>query len=740
MPGDNIWFIAYVIDPMTGLLNPYTRNLYIELYNEKGKLIGHKILWVNKGIAGNMMKIDLAESPGKYVFRAYTNWMKNFYPAEEFDRPLEIIGKSQDKPVKTELKYDVQFFAESGTLLAGTFNKIAIKALNSNGGPSALQGIIMDQKNDSIALFNLNKMGTGEIILSPEKNSIYRAKVILPDGKEEIVNLPPVESKGVIASLNTYQNNKIIIEIKSNPETVGKEKFLYAMMHNNGNVFQIFNIRLTSEKTSLAFSLDRSKAGNGVNYLTVFNEDFRPVCERLFYNSNKDIKGRLTFKTYRTNDTVQFELKIPEDSLKHQFSNLSISVLPKGTASNHFGNSLMAEVLIKSGIKGILENSNYYLEKFDPEHLIAVDLLMLTQGWRKYNWDKITNNGNNNLESELPFTFERGFCIEGKVKSWLNGKEARSGNVSIFSPVNKVFTVGKVDSTGSYSFPNLFLLDSSRVIVSAASSKGKGWNRTISALVNPSYSPDSIIKIKQYDPGLEISEEKSETPLKLLPGVVRLPEFVITAERKKPFENNIYSSLMDKTVEITKDKLHYNDLESFFRFEFNINLERTPDGSYTVNMGRAGTNSQPKLIIDEMEVSDWSVLSSYTINEIEAVSVNKMGNAMLGDGGGIIIKTRAVPLFDGEATSTNLKNFLVKGYAPAVQYYTPKYLQSPETENYQKYASIFWKPDIVIDSTGITSLKFFVPKEISDLNVRIEGISDKGTVYLEDREISIDNQ
>ena len=110
---------------------------------------------------------------------------------------------------------------------------------------------------------------------------------------------------------------------------------------------------------------------------------------------------------------------------------------------------------------------------------------------------------------------------------------------------------------------------------------------------------------------------------------------------------------------------------------------------------------------------------------------------MLGGGGGIIIKTRTVPLYSGDSTSTNLKTLLIKGYSPAVQYYTPKYLQTPETETYRKYASIYWKPDIAIDSTGVSSFKFTVPKQINKLNVRMEGISDDGTVYLEEKTIAV---
>ncbi len=738
LPGDDIWFTAYVTDPMKGTLNSYTHNLYVELYNEKGKLIGHKILAVNNGTANSMMKIDNQESPGKYVFRAYTNWMKNFYTPEEFDQPLEIVGKSRET-AKGDLTYDVQFFPESGTLLAGTFNKVAVKALDPNGKPAALKGIILDEKNDSVTSFNLDKMGMGQVIIEPEKNSVYKSKVTMPDGKEEVLNLPPVETKGVIATINAFHNKKIVVEVKSNPESIEKERILQILVHANGNVFQVFSARLTSEKPSITFSFDRKNAGNGVNYLTVFDEGFQPVCERLFYNNIKNIKGNIDIKALAVEDSVQFNLKIQSDSVKHHASSLSISVLPEETASNHFTNSLLANALLKSGIRGKIENPQYYIEKQDAEHLIALDLLMLTQGWRKYEWEKLAaqkDTSKISFDREFPNVFEKGFTIEGKVKSWLNGKETRSGNVSLFSPVNKLFSVGKVDPTGRYSFPNLYLSDSSLVIVSASSDKGKGWNRTITASLAPDYKPDTIIKTKPFISLSEITEEKIEAPLKFMPGVIQLSEVVIKGEKKKPFEKDIYVSPFDKTVEITKDKLHFNSLETFLLYEFNVRLARTADGSYTVNLGRSTSNTQPKLIIDEMEMQDWSVLSSFTLNEIEAISVNKNGNAMVGGGGGIIIKTRTTPLYLEDSTPTNLKNFLVKGYSAPIQYYTPKYLQTPETETYQKYASIYWKPDIITDSTGVASFKFNVPRQINNLNVRIEGISENGTIYLEEHTIA----
>ena len=733
LPGDDIWFQTYVINPFTGLLNPYTTNLYVELYNQDGKLIGQKILPVNAGTANNVFTLKEQALPGQYTFRAYTNWMKNFYSTEEFDTHLEIVGDASRENSANEPIYDIQFFAESGTLLEGIFNKVALKALDPNGKSVVFSGEIIDNENNSIAAFKLNQMGMGEFAINPGKKLIYKAKITLPNGKEQFVTLPHAESKGVIASVNVFLNNKIGIEVKSNPETIENGKIFYILIHNNGHVYKTLSTKLSPDRQSVSFMVDHSEIGNGVNCLTVFDENFQPVAERLFYNNKMSIRGNVDIQQKFVNDSVQLNIAVGKDSGKRRFSNMSLSVLPEGTISNHFNNSLLSDILLKSGVRGNIENPRFYFEKEDRDHSIAMDLLLLTQGWRKYDWNEnITTN------KKTLYDFDKGFSIVGKVKNWLNGKEDKASMVSLLSPENKIFRLLKVDSVGHFSFPNLYLKDSSRVMVSASSAKGKSWNRTILASVEPNIQLDSTVKVKSFIYFANESQDKNEPPLKLLPGVIQLPEFTVTAEKAKPFERNMYVSAFDKSFEITKDNYSkYSSLETLLAMEFNLRVHVDMEGNYKIDMGRGPRSSMPKLYIDEVEAPDLNFLSMYTIDQIEAISVNKDGNAFVGDGGAIVIKTRTTPVDWISVTPTNLKFIKVKGFASHVEYYTPKYLQTPETETYQKYASIFWKPGIVTDSTGNASFRFSIPKELNVVNVRTEGISSDGTIYLDERKIAI---
>jgi hypothetical protein len=393
----------------------------------------------------------------------------------------------------------------------------------------------------------------------------------------------------------------------------------------------------------------------------------------------------------------------------------------------------LADVLLESGVKGEIDNPGYYFEKDDPEHLRAMDLLLLTQGWRKYDWKDIMTN-----QKKLPFEFEKGFTINGIVKKWPGGKEDISSRVSIISPENKLFGIINVDAKGHFTFPGLNLMDSSRVVVSASSSKGKNWNQTIVADLEPYHNSDSTIAVKPVINYKSEQVENAEPLLKLQPGVIQLPEVTVTAEKINPFERSVYVSMTDKSIEITKENYsHYTSLEKLLLTEFNVRLTIDPEGNYALDMGRSVKLAKPKLIIDDIEAPDLNYLAMYSIDQIEAVSVNKDGNAITGDGGALILKIRKNPIDWGSASPPNMKNFLIKGYSPPVKYYTPKYLQNPESETYQKYASVFWKPDIVTDSTGVASFRFAVPKELGAVNVRTEGISDDGTIFLDDRKVTI---
>ena len=53
----------------------------------------------------------------------------------------------------------------------------------------------------------------------------------------------------------------------------------------------------------------------------------------------------------------------------------------------------MTEMLLSSEVKGFIPNPAWYFEKDDDEHRQALDLLMMTQGWRRFDWREMAVQG-----------------------------------------------------------------------------------------------------------------------------------------------------------------------------------------------------------------------------------------------------------------------------------------------------------------------------------------------------------
>jgi len=231
----------------------------------------------------------------------------------------------------------------------------------------------------------------------------------------------------------------------------------------------------------------------------------------------------------------------------------------------------------------------------------------------------------------------------------------------------------------------------------------------------------------------------------LTKGTIQLQEMVVTAQKKSPFADNIYVNMMDRTLELTKENYRqFSTMEMLLQINFGIRSERTQDGSYHFNMGRGITSfslkaNDPLMMIDGLKVSDPQDILNFPIELVEAVAVNKdgLGGGMEGSGGTIAIKSRTTPLFENNAELANIKRLTVSGYAAPRKYFEPKYIIQPGTTDYEKFATIFWKPDLVTDSTNSAAFRFYVPRQLHTITVRLEGISFEGKTFLHEQKIAL---
>src|SRR5690606_5332039 len=66
--------------------------------------------------------------------------------------------------------------------------------------------------------------------------------------------------------------------------------------------------------------------------------------------------------------------------------NFSVAVIDetKVPVNNDRETTILSSLLLSSDIEGYIENPNYYFHNINDEKIAALDLLMLTQGYRRY--------------------------------------------------------------------------------------------------------------------------------------------------------------------------------------------------------------------------------------------------------------------------------------------------------------------------------------------------------------------
>ena len=140
----------------------------------------------------------------------------------------------------------------------------------------------------------------------------------------------------------------------------------------------------------------------------------RILCERLFFlfpkPSPSDTIGIMSETSRLTPcGKVRLRLRSVPGSV------FSFSAMDGGTVFNGRGPSVKSWLLLSSEVKGYIEDVGYYFESDDSVHRRASDLLMLVQGWRRYDWEELSGYRPRSPEEWHPV--EDTLYVTGRLRS-----------------------------------------------------------------------------------------------------------------------------------------------------------------------------------------------------------------------------------------------------------------------------------------------------------------------------------
>ena len=410
--GEDIWFKAYLVNGTTHLPDTMSTNLVVQLVNARNIIVQSQLLKLKDGFAHGDFMLKDTVTEGNYLLKAYTVWMNNFDEAFIFTKNLYIKNpenqnfisaddlrfnrKFNRKQAKLKEKTDVQFLPEGGYLVYGLPCRIAFKALNGEGKSVELDGTIKDDKGNEVSGLHTLHAGMGAVLFKPERGRSYYAWVRLGNSDIEKIELPRPLDRGYTLQVDNLASDDFInVKIRSNMLPTADEYANDIILVGQTRGKLCYSIVKSMDNDSLSLSIPKKNFPTGIAQITLFNGRGLPVAERLaFVNHNDELNLALTRVNDSTtlNGRVKVQLKVTDDHgapVKGNFSASVTSITESGADVPE--TNILSALWLTSDIRGKVENPGFYLGFPSPLKDAALDLLMMTNGWRRFDWNKMVS-------------------------------------------------------------------------------------------------------------------------------------------------------------------------------------------------------------------------------------------------------------------------------------------------------------------------------------------------------------
>lgn len=288
---------------------------------------------------------------------------------------------------------DLQMFPEGGDLIAGFKNRVYVQAFLPNGKPADLiANIVASQKNqnEQPIVFRTEHEGRGRFEFTPKFNKQYYLRIVKPSGIKKLYALPKVKASGVVI----HTDNDIIKNGQPLKLSVGttsscriivskRDKEICSRIVSAGGTAKNKN---GTVPISLAIPADV----DGVLTVTAFDEFGKPSAERLvFHEPTKplNISVHADKPSYAPGDTAKVTIKTTDSSGRPVPAVVGVSVTDDSVLQmiekRDRAPRLPVMVFLEPEVKD-LADAQFYLDAANPKAGLATDLLLGTQGWRRF--------------------------------------------------------------------------------------------------------------------------------------------------------------------------------------------------------------------------------------------------------------------------------------------------------------------------------------------------------------------
>lgn len=742
--GDTLFYKVYLLagnEPSV-----LSKNLYVEWYDTTGTLIKQTVAPLYQATAKGSFEIPANYGGGFLHVKAFTRWMLNDDVAYLFQKNIPINGGNivigrMPSPTRVDI------FPESGTLVEGVNSRVAFKAINQAGLPVKIKGVLVDAQKKVLDSLKVQHDGMGVFVLKPLPGQQYQLNWTDEFGRAGTTSIKDIKKEGVVLTVRT-NNEKAFLQFERSEPASANFKQMNLLVHMNQVLMYKVGLKM-SERNFQRAEIPIEELPTGIVQFTLFTADWIPVAERIAFINNHTHDFNAKINPIVTNlgkrALNKFDIFVSDTSM----TNMSVAVIDANANTND-PHSIFSNFLLASEIKGYVHNPSYYFQSDADSIMNRLDLVMMTNGWRKINWEKMREG----IGPQLKYMPETEYMsLKGSVFGIKPGmvKDQQLNFVMAAKDSSKSLQFAAIDANGNFEQPGIFFYDTVKVYY-GFNNNSKLSGATQVKIENGLLRKENGAKVGfgNLPPiwgGIDsmaivrmnflLSEQEK---LRRLKASTTLAEVVVKTKTKSKIEimdetytSGLFSRGDGYSFDLTEGTNLAIDIFTYLQGKV-AGLQVTGSGP-AVNLSWRG--GMPDIYLNEIR-SDIPMVSTIPVADVAYIKVFRppfFGTGAGGGSGAIVVYTKkGGGQSKGGQNVKGLESTLLSGYSIFKEFYNPVYDKTaasfePDTRN-----TLYWNPYIITNKKSPRYQVEFYNNDVSTkLKIVLEGFNANGKMTRVER-------
>lgn len=745
--GETVWYKAYIT--AGSLPSDISTNLYADLLDDKGRLLQHKVMPIIGSTADGFFKLPDTLQATAFVLRAYTLWQLNFDTAFIYHKKIRTAGlQTQPSLQSPEPEVNLHFFAEGGNMVSGLYNYVAFKATLSNGLPYELKAVVKNSKGELTDSIETIHNGMGLLKFTPETGEIYTAEWIDNRGQNRKTVLPAAQAEGIV--LHAEQVKDELYYLLNSPAISGNLEELTVVASLNQKT--VYNATLKPRQMPVSQKIFTRDFESGILQLTVFNKNRQPLAERIVFINNNNYQVAATINLQETGTAKRAKNTIEIETKDTASSNFSVAVYDADLDEQPAAANMYSSLLLQADIKGYIHNAAWYFDNNNAAAGKYLDLVMQTNGWRRYNWEAVLAQTSplHNYETESYLN------IYGKISGGTKQEPKAGETITIVlqtADSAKQWYMPISAKDGTFKQPGLVFYDTAMVFYKPGNSKDKtlgiGMANNYNGLTNikPGRLPLRLQQIAEEASGAVTGSYTRSFLTELInknPGFEQtaklMNEVMVKSGGWRNWKNDPILKMDEKYAGMFRGvganawafDIAHDSMALAKQDIYNYLFGKIPGLTVSYSgFNKRLTHSRwgdPVIFLNESEIdNDWlntiNILDIAYVKFIQRISWRQlMPSALM-----IYLKKEndndAYRILPG-----NLSKLKVAGYAPVKEFYSPDYsIPDAKHSSADLRSTLYWQPYVLTNKENSkTSISFYNNDISKKLKIVLEGINEEG--------------